>query len=78
MPYRMTPSVRHRAIEVHYYYYYYYSVPAVGKQSIIQPEHAISIIGYGGNYFMIMACYFHAHSPILNLNRNSKMQAGSA
>ena len=20
----MTPSVRHRAIEVHYYYYYYY------------------------------------------------------
>ena len=21
MPYRMTPSVRHRAIEVHYYYY---------------------------------------------------------
>ena len=22
MPYRMTPSVRHRAIEVHYYYYY--------------------------------------------------------
>ena len=23
MPYRMTPSVRHRAIEVHYYYYYY-------------------------------------------------------
>ena len=22
--YRMTPSVRHRAIEVHYYYYYYY------------------------------------------------------
>ena len=26
MPYRMTPSVRHRAIEV-YYYYYYYLVP---------------------------------------------------
>ena len=26
MPYRMTPSVRHRAIEVHYYYYYYYCV----------------------------------------------------
>ena len=25
MPYRMTPSVRHRAIEVYYYYYYYYS-----------------------------------------------------
>ena len=25
MPYRMTPSVRHRAIEVHYYYFYYYS-----------------------------------------------------
>ena len=24
MTYRMTPSVRHRAIEVHYYYYYYY------------------------------------------------------
>ena len=24
MPYRMTPSVRHRAIEVDYYYYYYY------------------------------------------------------
>ena len=24
MPHRMTPSVRHRAIEVHYYYYYYY------------------------------------------------------
>ena len=24
MPYRMTPSVRHRAIKVHYYYYYYY------------------------------------------------------
>ena len=24
MPYRMTPSVRHRAIEVYYYYYYYY------------------------------------------------------
>ena len=24
MPYRMTPSVRHRAIEVHYYYYYYF------------------------------------------------------
>ena len=23
MPYRMTPSVRHRAIEVHYYFYYY-------------------------------------------------------
>ena len=23
MPYRMTPSVRHRAIEVHYYHYYY-------------------------------------------------------
>ena len=23
MPYRMTSSVRHRAIEVHYYYYYY-------------------------------------------------------
>ena len=23
MPYRMAPSVRHRAIEVHYYYYYY-------------------------------------------------------
>ena len=22
MPYRMTPSVRHRAIEVYYYYYY--------------------------------------------------------
>ena len=22
MPYRMTLSVRHRAIEVHYYYYY--------------------------------------------------------
>ena len=22
MPYRMTPSVRHRVIEVHYYYYY--------------------------------------------------------
>ena len=27
MPYRMKPSVRHRAIEVHYYYYYYYLVP---------------------------------------------------
>ena len=27
MPYRMTPSVRHRAIEVHYYYYYYYYYP---------------------------------------------------
>ena len=26
MPYRMTPSVRHRAIEVHYYYYYYYYI----------------------------------------------------
>ena len=26
MPYRMTLSVRHRAIEVHYYYYYYYSI----------------------------------------------------
>ena len=25
MPYRMTLSVRHRAIEVHYYYYYYYT-----------------------------------------------------
>ena len=25
MPYRMTPSVRHRAIEVHYYYYYYFT-----------------------------------------------------
>ena len=24
MPYQMTPSVRHRAIEVYYYYYYYY------------------------------------------------------
>ena len=24
MPYRMTPSVRHRVIEVHYYYYHYY------------------------------------------------------
>ena len=24
MPYRMTPSVRHRVIKVHYYYYYYY------------------------------------------------------
>ena len=24
MPYRMTPSVRHRAIEVYYYYYYLY------------------------------------------------------
>ena len=24
MPYRMTLSFRHRAIEVHYYYYYYY------------------------------------------------------
>ena len=24
MPYRMTPSIKHRAIEVHYYYYYYY------------------------------------------------------
>ena len=24
MPYRMTPSVKHRAIEVYYYYYYYY------------------------------------------------------
>ena len=24
MPYRMTPSVRHRAIEVYYYYYYYH------------------------------------------------------
>ena len=24
MPYRMTPSVRHRAIEVHYYYYYFH------------------------------------------------------
>ena len=23
MPYRMTPSVRHRAIKVHYYYYYF-------------------------------------------------------
>ena len=23
MPYRMTPSVRHRVIEVYYYYYYY-------------------------------------------------------
>ena len=23
LPYRMTPSVRHAAIEVHYYYYYY-------------------------------------------------------
>ena len=27
MPYRMTPSVRHRAIEVHYYYYYNIIVP---------------------------------------------------
>ena len=27
MPYRMTPSVRHRDIEVHYYYYYYYYYP---------------------------------------------------
>ena len=24
LPYRITPSVRHRAIDVHYYYYYYY------------------------------------------------------
>ena len=30
MPYRMTPSVRHRAIEVHYYYYYY--VPSAWLQ----------------------------------------------
>ena len=24
MPYRITPSIRHRAIEIHYYYYYYH------------------------------------------------------
>ena len=26
MPYRMTPSVRYRAIEVHYYYDYYLNI----------------------------------------------------
>ena len=32
MPYRMTPSVRHRAIEVHYYYYYYSQQHQVDNQ----------------------------------------------
>ena len=31
MPYRMTPSVRHRAIEVHYYYYYYYYYAQIAR-----------------------------------------------
>ena len=37
MPYRMTPSVRHRAIEVHYYYYYYYhlSVPSAVSATLV-------------------------------------------
>ena len=30
MPYRMTPSVRHRAIEVHYYYDYYLNICSNG------------------------------------------------
>ena len=31
MPYRMTPSVRHRAIEVHYYYY----LIVISKESVL-------------------------------------------
>ena len=38
MPYRMTRSVRHRAIEVHYYYYYYYMT--------LHIPHEISRIGF--------------------------------
>ena len=38
MPYRMTPSVRHRAIEVYYYYYYYYYFIISTNQNILQPE----------------------------------------
>ena len=35
MPYRMTPSVRHRAIEVYYYYYYYYYIIPMNDKIII-------------------------------------------
>ena len=34
MPYRMTPSVRHRAIEVYYYYYYYNILPSGGGNNL--------------------------------------------
>ena len=38
MPYRMTPSVRHRAIEVHYYYYYYHQSVRQRVDSEPEPE----------------------------------------
>ena len=43
MPYRMTPSVRHRAIEVHYYYYYYYYIWAITVLKIEEIFQVISI-----------------------------------
>ena len=36
MPYRMTPSVRHRAIEVHYYYYYIWAITVLKIEEIFQ------------------------------------------
>ena len=51
MPYRMTPSVRHRAIEVHYYYYYYYnpfmqSVIFEKSFSILYPSSAQTLLSF--------------------------------
>ena len=48
MPYRMTPSVKHRAIEVHYYYYCYYNyysqVFAFRQVFLLQPSDYENII----------------------------------
>ena len=40
MPYRMTPSVRHRAIEVHYYYY----SPTTHASTLVAPSWSVVLL----------------------------------
>ena len=58
MPYRMTLSVRHRAIEVHYYYYLLSPIPlkAVGSLG------AFSLFRDLGRYFKSKAQCLGTHN----------------
>ena len=44
----MTPSVRHRAIEVYYYYYYYYfcALDAIYEEFTVHTSHLTLVLIY--------------------------------
>ena len=73
-PYRMTPSVRYRAIEVHYYFYYYCSPVAPRTHPLVVPHGKLTyLLTYRtSNTYNILEIGKHSTHPLLNYSTSER------